>query len=149
MGPLFRFRREPLSKLGSQRHKRNYRKPPYRFAPLLSSTSVLTRKRCWQWRNGATLRPRDPTQLHRRGLHLLRVVHLRDGRSLPHLRWLRPYRGVAGARATPHSRLPQLEASAPNGNRSRCRGMKKPGAVPATRPRRKSVVLKLYLARPQ
>ena len=98
---------------------------------------------------GPRWRPRDPAQLHRRGLHLLRVVHLRDGRSLPHLRWLRPYGGVAGARATPHSRLPQLEASAPNGNRSRCRGMKKPGAVPPQPGLDvNQVVLKLDLARP-
>ena len=47
-------------------------------------------------------RSRDATELHRRGLRLVRVVHLRDGRSLPHLRWLR----IAGARTTPHARLP-------------------------------------------
>ena len=47
-------------------------------------------------------------QLYGRGLGCLRVVLLRDGRSLPHLRWLLQNGGVAGTGTTPHSRLPMI-----------------------------------------
>ena len=48
----------------------------------------------------------DSAAIQREGLHVVRVVHLRNRCSLPHLCRLCADAGTAGATTTPHSRLP-------------------------------------------